>query len=260
VSSLIFERKGKIALLTLNRPEAMNSLDPELLQQLSNVWKEFAQDPDLWVAIITGAGDKAFCTGADLKKTMPPKESFAQLMLNGLEKTSDAFPPLKQWKPVICAVNGYAIGGGLELALACDLIIGSENSQYGLSEVKIGSIPAGGGTQRLPRRIPYQAAMKMMLTGARINAQEAYQLGLITEIVPEELLLETAEKIALKICENAPLAVRAVKLAVTQGMEMRLEQGLQLEKNLWGTIRDSKDRIEGRVAFAEKRKPVYTGE
>lgn len=260
MSSLIFEKKGKIAILTLNRPEAMNSMDPELQQNLADAWEEFSQDSNLWVAILTGAGDRAFCTGADLKKTMPPKESFAQQILGGFGDSRGVTPSLKEWKPVICAVNGYAIGGGLELALACDIIIGSENSSYGLSEVKIGSIPGAGGTQRLPRRIPYQAAMKMLLTGLRIDAYEALKYGLISEITPQDQLLETAEKLALQICENAPLAVRAVKMAATRGMEMSLEQGLELEKLLWGTLRDTKDRIEGRVAFSEKRKPAYVGE
>lgn len=260
MSSLIFEKKDKVAIITLNRPEAMNSIDPELSKKLTDVWEEFTQDPDLWVAILTGAGDRAFCTGADLKKTMPPKESFAQQILGGIDKVNSITPSLKQWKPVICAVNGYAIGGGLELALACDIIIGSEKSQYGLSEVRVGSMPGAGGTQRLPRRIPYQAAMKMMLTGDRIDAQEAHRLGLVTEVVPQEKLLETAEELALKICNNAPLSVRATKMAAIRGMEMSLEQGLEFEKLLWGTLRDTKDRIEGRKAFAEKRKPDYKGE
>jgi E-phenylitaconyl-CoA hydratase len=260
MSSLIFEKKGRVAIITLNRPEAMNSLDPELQKKLSNAWEEFTEDSDLWVAILTGAGNRAFCTGADLKKTMPPKESFTHSLFGSMDKLNAITPSLKLWKPVICAVNGYAIGGGLELALACDLIIGSENSQYGLSEVRVGSIPGAGGTQRLTRRIPYQAAMKMLLTGNRIDAKEAYNLGLITEIVPQDQLLDAAEKLALEICENAPLSVRAVKMAATTGFDMSLEQGLLLEKLLWGSLRDSKDRIEGRIAFAEKRKPVYKGE
>lgn len=259
MSSLIYEKKGNILFLTLNRPEAMNSLDPELQQELSDAWKEFEEDPELWVAVLTGAGERAFCTGADLKKTMPPKESFAQQTLNSAGNTNIT-PSLKQWKPIICAVNGYAIGGGLELALSCDFIIGSENSQYGLAEVKIGSIPGAGGTQLLPRRIPYQAAMRMLLTGSRIDAEEAYRLGLITEVVPRDLLLQRAEEIAKQICENAPLSVRAVKMAANRGIEMTLEQGLQFEKLLWGVLRDTKDRIEGRIAFQEKRKPVYKGE
>jgi enoyl-CoA hydratase/carnithine racemase len=259
MSSLIYEKKGRIAVITLNRPEVMNAIDPEMQQLLAEAWKDFAYDPEVWVAILTGAGDKAFCTGSDLKKTMPPKESFAQLTLGG-KANKEFLPPLNQWKPIICAVNGYAIGGGLELALCCDLIIGSEKSQYGLSEVKIGSMPGIGGTQRLPRRIPYSAAMKMLLTGDRIDANEAYRLGLITEVVPQDQLLEAAEKLAQKICDNAPLSVRAVKMAVNRGLEMSLEQGLEFENFAWGMLRDTKDRIEGRVAFAEKRKPEYKGE
>ena len=256
---LIYEKKGRIAYLTLNRPEAMNAIDPETQVELENAWKDFTSDPDVWVAILTGAGDRAFCTGSDLKKTMPPKESFAQITL-GPTKSRALLPPLDNWKPIICAVNGYAVGGGLELALACDIIIGSENSQYGLSEVRVGSMPGIGGTQRLPRRIPLGAALKMLLTGQRIDAQEAYRLGLIQEVVPLDKLMETAEKYAQMICENAPLSVRAVKMAVYQGLEMPLEKALDFENLCWGMLRDTKDRIEGRKAFAEKRKPEFKGE
>lgn len=259
MSGLIYEKKGKIAYFTLNRPEAMNAIDPEMQEALNKAWEDFVNDREVWVGILTGAGERAFCTGSDLKKTMPPKESFAQLTL-GVGKQSTFLPPFNQWKPLICAVNGYAVGGGLELALACDIIIGSENAKFGLSEVRIGSMPGMGGTQRLPRRIPYSAAMKMMLTGEFIDAQEAYRLGLITDVVPANKLMETAEQIAQKICENAPLSVRAVKMAVNRGMDMTLEQGMLLENFTWGILRDTKDRIEGRKAFAEKRKPVYRGE
>lgn len=257
--SLIYEKKGRIAFIILNRPEAMNSIDPETEKELTEAWRDFETDPNVWVAIFSGAGERAFCTGSDLKKTMPPKESFAQITLSGAGKKGFV-PPFNQYKPIICAVNGYAIGGGLEMAMMCDIIIGSETSQYGLSEVKIGSMPGLGGTQRLPRKIPYAHAMKMLLTGERIDAQEAYRLGLITEVVPNDRLLERAEELANKICDNAPLAVRAVKMAVNEGLEMSLEKGMALENLTWGMLRDTKDRIEGRVAFAEKRKPVYQAE
>ncbi len=260
MSSLIYEKRGKIAYLTLNRPDALNAIDPELQELLNDAWEDFVNDHSLWVAILTGAGDRSFCTGADLKKTMPPKESFAQLTFNGRNFVVPFLPPLDQWKPIICAINGYAIGGGLELALSCDIIIASENAQFGLSEVRVASIPGAGGTQRLPRRIPYAIAMKMLLTGERIDAREAYRIGLVSEVVPHEELLPTAERIAQQICENGPLAVRAVKMAVTKGLDMPLSQGLELERLLWGTLRDTKDRIEGRKAFAEKRKPQYRGE
>ena len=257
--SLIYEKRGKIALIQLNRPEAMNSIDPETEVELQEAWEDFQADPDVWVAIFTGTGEKAFCTGSDLKKTMPPKESFAQITVNGLGK-KHFVPPFKSYKPIICAVNGYCLGGGLEMALMCDIIIGSESSSYGLTEVKIGSIPGLGGTQRIARRIPFGAAMKMLLTAERLPAEEAYRLGLITEVVPNDQLLDRAFEIAEKICENAPLSVRAVKMAVTEGLEMTLEQGIAFENLTWGMLRDTKDRIEGRVAFSEKRKPNYKGE
>ncbi len=257
--SLIYEKRGKVAIIQLNRPEAMNSIDPETEIELKKAWEDFQEDPNLWVAVFTGTGDRAFCTGSDLKKTMPPKESFAQITLNGLGKR-DFVPPFKQYKPMIAAINGYCLGGGLEMALMCDFIIGGETSSYGLTEVKIGSMPGLGGTQRIARRLPYGAAMKMLLTADRINAQEAYRLGLIAEVVPNDQVLARAIDLAEKICENAPLSVRAVKMAVNEGLEMTLEQGMALENLAWGMLRDTKDRIEGRVAFAEKRKPDYKGE
>ena len=257
--SLIFEKRGKVAIIQLNRPKAMNSIDPETEVELKKAWDEFQTDPNLWVAIFTGTGEKAFCTGSDLKKTMPPKESFAQITLNGSGKRNFV-PPFSQYKPIICAVNGYCLGGGLEMALMCDFIIGSESSSYGLTEVKIGSMPGLGGTQRLSRRIPYSAAMKMLLTAERIDAQEAFRLGLIAEVVPNDQLLDRAIELAEKICENAPLSVRAVKMAVNEGLEMNLEQGISFENLAWGMLRDTKDRLEGRKAFAEKRKPDYRGE
>lgn len=256
--ALLYTVENKIATVTLNRPEVMNAIDPETEQQLIEVWNEIRSNPEIWVMILTGAGNKAFCTGADMKKTMPPKESFASRFIhtNGelfIEK-------MNMNKPIIGAINGYALGGGLELALACDIRIASESASFGLPEVKSATIPGAGGTQRIARMIPYAYAMKMLLTGERISSEEALRIGLITDVVPRDQLLPKAKEIAEKICNNGPLAVRAVKTAVKSGLNMPLEQALGYEQLLWGVLRDSKDRIEGRKAFAEKRRPNFIGE
>jgi E-phenylitaconyl-CoA hydratase len=248
----------QIATITLNRPEAMNSLDPESLAELNDVFQRANADDDVRVVILTGTGDKAFCTGSDLKKTMPPKESFAELTF-GRPKWLYPFAGMEIDKPMICAVNGYALAGGMELALACDIRIASTNAQFGQSEVSVGSIPAAGGTQRLPRMIGMSDAMLMMLTGSRIDAEEALRIGLISRLVPPSELMTVARDIAARIAENAPLAVRAVKRLVRDGMDMPLLAAIQAEQFALGLLRDSEDRIEGRRAFQEKRKPNYQG-
>jgi E-phenylitaconyl-CoA hydratase len=248
----------RIATITLNRREAMNSLDPESLVELNDAFQRANADQDVRVVILTGAGDKAFCTGSDLKKTMPPKESFAELTF-GRPKWLYPFAGMEIDKPMICAVNGYALAGGMELALACDIRIASTNAQFGQSEVCIGSIPAAGGTQRLPRMIGMSDAMLMMLTGNRIDAEEALRIGLVSRLVPAPELMNVAREIATRIADNAPLAVRAVKRLVKDGMDMPLLTAVQAEQFALGLLRDSEDRIEGRRAFQEKRKPNYQG-
>jgi E-phenylitaconyl-CoA hydratase len=189
---------------------------------------------------------------------MPPKESFAELTF-GRPKWLYPFAGMEIDKPMICAVNGYALAGGMELALACDIRIASENAQFGQSEVCIGSIPAAGGTQRLPRMIGMSDAMLMMLTGNRIDAEEALRIGLVSRLVPASELMNVAREIATRIADNAPLAVRAVKRLVKDGMDMPLLTAIQAEQFALGLLCDSEDRIEGRRAFQEKRKPNYQG-
>jgi E-phenylitaconyl-CoA hydratase len=250
-----------VATVTLDRPEAMNSLDPESIDQLKDIWAEITRNPEIRVAVLTAAGEKAFCTGADLKKTMPPKESFAQLHYAsaGAETFASVLSKLYTDKPVICAINGYALGGGLELALLCDVRIASTRATFALPEVSIGSIPGAGGTQRLIRSMGRSDAMLMLLTGERIDAAEALRIGLVSRVVEPEQLLPTAQAMAEKIAGNAPLAVAAVKRLATIGGELPLAAGLELEQHAFGVLRDSEDRIEGRKAFAEKRKPNFRG-
>ncbi|MET4575985.1 enoyl-CoA hydratase/isomerase family protein [Ottowia thiooxydans] len=247
-----------IATVTLNRPEAMNSIDPESAQQLHDAWREISERKDVRVGILTGAGERAFCTGADLKKTMPPAESFAELHF-GSQTGAPVVSTLQTQKPMIAAVNGFALGGGLELAMLCDIRIASRNAVFGLPEVCIGSIPGGGGTQRIVRAIGQSDAMWMLLTGERMDASEALRVGLVSKIVDPQDLLKVARSMASKIAENAPLAVVAVKKLAQVGGELPLTAGLELEQQTFGILRNSEDRIEGRRAFAEKRKPRFEG-
>lgn len=256
--SILFEVTDSVASIVLNRPEALNSLDPESLAELNRAFETANRDERVRVVVLTGTGDKAFCTGSDLKKTMPPKESFAELTF-GREKWLYPFAGLEIDKPMICAVNGFALAGGLELALACDIRIASSNAQFGQSEVGVGSIPAAGGTQRLPRMVGMSDAMLMMLTGDRIDAETALRIGLVSRVVPLESLRDEAMKIARRIAGNAPLAVRAVKRLVRDGLDLPLLTAIQSEQFALGLLRDTEDRLEGRRAFQEKRKPVFTG-
>ncbi|MBJ3777081.1 enoyl-CoA hydratase/isomerase family protein [Acuticoccus mangrovi] len=257
------ERRGHIAIVTLNRPEALNAIDPETRVEFRAVMADLGADADVRVVILTGAGERAFCTGSDLKKTMPPAESFASLAFGSTEQkvqTETITNALAIPQPVICAVNGIAVAGGLELALACDIRIAVDTASFGLSEVRVGSIPGGGGTQRLPRTIGLTNAMPMLLSGERINAADALRIGLVWQLVPADELMPTVLALAERIASNAPLAVRAVKMLAHRGLGMPLAEGIELERMTAGVLRDSKDRIEGRRAFAEKRKPVYRGE
>jgi E-phenylitaconyl-CoA hydratase len=250
--------EGRIATIVLNRPEAMNAIDPETDAELVDAWTRVSEDGAIRVAILTGAGERAFCAGADLKKTMPPPESFAQLTFSGGRRVRwlDA---MEIDKPVICAVNGLALGGGLEMAMACDIRIAADTAGFGLTEVRIGSIPGAGGTQRLPRLVGMSDAMLLLMTGDRIDATEALRIGLVSRVVPADRLLDEARAIATRIAANAPLSVCAVKSLARRGMDMPLREAIHEERLVWGVLRDTKDRIEGRLAFQQKRNPDYQG-
>jgi enoyl-CoA hydratase/carnithine racemase len=254
---LLFEVRDGVAVITINRPEALNALDPETQGELAAAWRRLREDAGIRAAIVTGAGDRAFSTGADLKKTMPPPEKFVETYFD--EPAAVPMRDIPVWKPVLAAVNGYAIGGGLELALACDLRVCSDNATFGLGEVRVGTIPGAGGTQRLTRALPAAVAMKLLLTGDRLSAEEALRWGLVSDVVLLPELLPLAERLAQQIARNAPLAVRAIKMAAVRGHNLTLDQGLEVERLLWGLLRDTEDRIEGRRAFAEKRPPAWKG-
>jgi enoyl-CoA hydratase/carnithine racemase len=251
-----FEVKNHVAYVTLNRPEAMNALDPESVSDLNRIWHEVASNPDIRVAVLTGAGGKSFCTGTDMKATPPAMECMASVYLrDGLP----IIPAMKMWKPIIAAINGYAVGGGLEIALACDLRIASNNAKFGLTEVKVASLAGLNGTQMLPRVIPKAVAMKMLLTGEMIGADEALRYGLISDMVAPEELMNLATMYAEKIANAAPLSVQAAKQAAVVGQDMPIEHGILFSHLLWGVLRDTEDRKEGFTAFAEKRSPLYRG-
>lgn len=251
-----FEVKNHVAYVTLNRPEAMNSLDPESVEQLNHIWQEVRSNPEIYVSVLTGAGEKSFCTGTDMKKTPPPTECMAALYLrNG----QPILPAMKMWKPLIAAINGFAVGGGLEMALACDLRIASSKAKFGLTEVKVASLAGLNGTQMLPRVIPQAIAMKMLLTGETITAEEALRYGLVSDVVAPEELGKLATTLAEKIASAAPLSVQAAKQAAMLGQDMPLEHGILFSHLLWGVLRDTEDRKEGFKAFAEKRSPQYRG-
>jgi E-phenylitaconyl-CoA hydratase len=252
--------KDRIATITMNRPHALNSFDMETRRQMHDAWHRLRSDDEIWAAVITGAGDKAFSTGSDLKNSLPSERSFASQQYGGEPVPTFLGDLHLVDKPVIAAINGYAVGGGLELALACDIRVCSNNASFSLSEVKIGSIPGGGGTQRLVRAIGMSDAMLMLLSGDKIDATEAHRIGLVSRVYAQSELLDQAIALAQRITANAPLAVRAVKRVAYQGLDVPLSHGLAMERQVFGLLYSSADRIEGRKAFSEKRKPVYTAQ
>ncbi|WP_210495655.1 enoyl-CoA hydratase/isomerase family protein [Microvirga antarctica] len=250
-------KTGHIQIITLDRPDQLNAIDPDTRRALAEAWQQFRSDDDAWVAILTGRGEKAFCVGADLKKTMPPEGSFAATHFSSAGGDELWRPMRNLWKPVIAAINGFAFGGGLELALACDLRIASTNAVFSQSEVRVGSMVGAGGAIRLMKAVPEAVAMKMLLTGTRIGAEEAHRVGLISDLFKPADLMARAEEMAEEICRNAPLSVRATKMAAVLGQAIPQDQALEVERLLWGLLRNTDDRIEGRVAFAEKRQPQW---
>lgn len=256
--ALIFEKKDNIAYITINRPEAMNAMDPETYSELSAAWIEVRDDPDVWCSIITGAGEKSFSAGADLKKTIPREPEKWELWQTQNEQILNR--GLEVWKPVIAAVNGYCLAGGMTLLLATDVRIAAEHATFGLSEAKRGILPGNGGTQRTIRQLPYPIAMWLLLSGERIDAEEALRHGLINEVVPMKNLMAEAERRASIICQNGPLAVRAIKELAVRSQSMSLEQGLRMEVMMQSMLKTTEDAKEGPRAFAEKRKANFRGE
>ena len=254
---ILFEHRDHVAHITINRPEVMNAMDLETYHLLSEAWREVRDNQEIRVAIITGAGDKSFTAGADLKTAIPnqPKKyEFWQTQKNMILNRG-----LEVWKPVISAVNGYCLAGGMTLLMATDIRVASENAVFEISEVKRGIFPANGGTQRILRQLPYAIAMEMILLGRRFSAEEALRWGLVNKVVLQDQLLSTAEEYADILKKNAPLATQAIKELVIRSQSLPLEQGLRMEAALFEFIKSTKDAKEGPKAFAEKRPAVYQG-
>ena len=255
--SVSYDVSDRIATIVLDRPEALNSFDREQYAAFAEACARFKSDDDAWVAIITGAGERAFSAGADLKDMIPAlmdepaKERFelAPSIMRGMSIS----------KPTIAAINGYAFGGGLECALACDIRIAAAGAQMGQPEVGLGLLPGWGGTQRLPRLIGQSRAMEIVLTGEPLSAERAYEIGLVHQVVPGEELLDAARAMAERICRNGPLAVRAAKSAVERGMQTSLEEGLRIEELYFERLAYTDDMKEGVAAFNERRTAEFTG-
>jgi enoyl-CoA hydratase/carnithine racemase len=254
--TLLVESRDHVAYVTLNRPTALNPLSAALRRDLKQFFTDVQADHDVRLVVITGAG-RAFCAGADIKEWQEPtsvvEERRARLQLNFWDAMRRCEPP------IIAAINGYALGGGCELAMCCDIRVASDRAQLGLTEVTLGIIPGGGGTQRLPRLIGRGKALELILTGRHIDAHEALRLGLVEQVVPHDHLMATVEALARTIISRAPLAVKYAKEAVVRGLELPLEEGLKVEAELYTLLRTTEDRMEGARAFTEKRPPQFKG-
>ena len=251
-----YRKEDRIAIITINRPEALGAMSVKGFEELHDALVDFRDDDELLVGIITGTGDKAFCSGADIKDMLPYIKRTAN---KPWQQPTTIMRGLNIWKPLIAALNGLTLGSGLEIALACDIRIASENAKFGFPEVKAGMFPGGGGTQRLPRLIPPGIAAEMIFSGKMIDATEAYRVGLVNKVVPLDKLMPVAKELAEAICEAGPVAVRATKEAMVRGMSLGLDEGLRLEGTLTRTVVFSRDFEEGIIAFAEKRKPKFQG-
>jgi enoyl-CoA hydratase/carnithine racemase len=256
------EQRGKVLLITLNRPEKMNALNQELMEGLQEAWQRLHDDDSLWVAIITGAGERAFCSGRDLfAGTQGSWEYHRDLVARGEEVRPRElrYTPDGVWKPVIAAVNGYALAGGFALALACDLRIAADTARLGSLAVKR-NLLGGGQIVRLTRYVPFAKALELILLGDHISAAEAEQIGLVNKVVSQAELLPTALEWAERICKNGPLAVRASKeVAYRGGLESGFRDASRLEGELYNRMLETEDVVEGHEAFRERREPVWKG-
>jgi len=256
-ATILHEAADGVVTITLNRPEVHNAMNEQMRQELTRCFGDLATSDAARVVVVTGAGERAFSAGADIREFVEPqvpvrfRESRKRV---DFRQAMDRCP-----QPIIAAIRGYALGGGLELALACDLRIAGEDAQLGLTEVNLAIIPGGGGTQRLTRLVGRGRALEMILTGARIDAREAWRIGLVERVVPAADVLASARELARTLAEKAPVALRYAKEAVVKGLELPLADGLRLENDLAALLRTTEDRVEGAKAFLEKRKPRFTG-
>ena len=265
--ALLYEKDGHIATLTMNRPEARNAINPEMLCRFADAWQDVNDDANIRVAVLTGAGDEAFCAGADLDRLVrmmqglrPPESEWDErikndigLIYKGLMRSYDVI------KPIVAAVKGFCVAGGLEILNCCDIRVAAEDAQFGLAEVKWSLFPMGGSTVRIPRQIPWPMAMEIMLTGERITAAEAHRICLINKVVPRDQLMTEARRYADILCANGPLAVQGVKRSALASLGLPTEKALEKELEIGIPVSMSEDAREGPKAFKEKRKPVFKG-
>ncbi len=256
--AVLYELAGHVATLTIDRANALNSIDLETWQSFSDATARLEEDSEAWVGIITGAGNRSFCAGADLRTTIP------RIMDDPNHNPYPEPPTIMAGqtitKPLIAAINGLALGGGMEIALACDLRIAGDNARLGLPEVTLGLIPGWGGTQRLPRQVPWAIAAQLILMGEPVSAEEALRIGLVNAVVPAAELMTEAGRWADKLCARGPLALRAAKAAMLHTLENGLMAGLAEEHRLFNSLAYTKDVREGLAAFSERRPPQFSGE
>lgn len=262
-SSVLYEKKGKVAYITLNRPQVLNAMDLDMHARLLEIWNDFNADENIWIGVISGAGDKAFSVGQDIKelreryKAGEPFSSFGSGGRPGWPRLTERFDI---HKPIIAMVDGYAMGGGFELALACDLIIASDNSVFALPEAKLGLIQGAGGIFRLTKQLPLKKAMGYLLTGMEMSANEAFDFGLVNEVVPAEQLAETVECWLEKMLLCSPMSVRAIKNTAYQSASLSVEEAFSQHYHAEQRRLESADLVEGVNAFLEKRRPEWEGE
>lgn len=247
---------GRVARITINRPDKLNALNADVRRQFVQALNQLEENDEVRVVIVTGAGDKAFIAGADIAefRGRGGVEQFTVTKGFGIFVVADEFP-----KPIIAAVNGFALGGGCELAMACDIRIASEKARFGQPEVNLGILPGGGGTQRLPRLVGLGNAFKLLYTGEMVDAHEALRLGLVEEVVPHEKLMDRATELAVTIADKSPFALRLIKEGLRASMRMPLDEGVRLESALFGLAFSSEDKEEGVSAFLDKRRAQFTG-
>ncbi|HTT17773.1 MAG TPA: enoyl-CoA hydratase-related protein [Candidatus Sulfotelmatobacter sp.] len=257
LESVLYEKKGPIAYVTLNRPKVLNALNQGVFSELKAVFEDARDDSTVRGVILTGSGDKAFAAGADIAEMSTYTAAQGEEATRRAQAVTEVIENLG--KPVIAAVNGFALGGGCELAMACTIRIAAESAKFGQPEVKVGIMPGAGGTQRLPRLVGKGRALQLILSGDIINAQEAYRIGLVNEVVPSADLIPRAEAILSRINSNAPLGVKFSIDAVNKGLDASLSEGLLIEASLFGICVGSEDKKEGTSAFLEKRAPQFHG-
>jgi enoyl-CoA hydratase len=260
LGTLLYEVRGHVAVVTLNRPDRMNTLGGTMKPDLARAFFELARNDDrVRAVLVTGSADKAFCAGADIKERASDVVRGTEYFVRQ-KATHELFRNIEEFeKPVIAAINGVALGGGLEIALCCDIRIASAHARFGLPEIKLGVIPAAGGTQRLPRLIGEARAKELILTADLIDAEAALRYGLVSRVIPHAELMNAAMELSQRIARHPPLAVRFAKRAINRGMQTDLDSGLEYERYAAAMIVDSEDRIEGMRAFVEKREPQFKG-